>query len=51
VIVLKYGRTDPPGLLRELRADASVLVRHAPGAVIVQLHHNRDELAVVGEVP
>lgn len=50
VIVLKYGRTDPPGLLRELRAPDSALVRHATGAVIAHLHHNREEFAVVGEV-
>lgn len=50
VVVLKYGRTDPPALLRELRAPSSPLVRHAPGAVIAVLHHNRDEFAVAGEM-
>jgi 23S rRNA (cytidine2498-2'-O)-methyltransferase len=50
VVVLKYGRTDPPALLRELRAPSSPLVRHAPGAVIAVLHHNRDEFAVAGEL-
>lgn len=48
VVVLKYGRTDPPALLRELRAPSSPLVRHAPGTVIAVLHHNRDEFAVTG---
>ncbi len=50
VVVLKYGRTDPPALLRELRAPASPLARHAPGATIAVLHHNREEFAVVGEL-
>jgi 23S rRNA (cytidine2498-2'-O)-methyltransferase len=50
VVVLKYGRTDPPALLRELRAPASPLARHAPEAVIAVLHHNRDEFAVVGRI-
>ena len=50
VVVLKYGRTDPPALLRELRAPASPFTRHAPGAVIAVLHHNRDEFAVTGEL-
>ncbi len=48
VVVLKFGRTDPPALLRDLRAADSPLTRHAPGAVIAHLHHNRDEFAVVG---
>jgi 23S rRNA (cytidine2498-2'-O)-methyltransferase len=48
VIVLKFGRTDPPALLRELRAPDSPFARRAPGAVIAHLHHNRDEFTVVG---
>lgn len=51
VIVLKFGRTDPPALLRELRAPDSPFARHAPGAVIARLHHNRDEFTVVGALP
>lgn len=50
VVVLKYGRTDPPALLQELRAPSSPLARHAPGAVVAVLHHNRDEFAVTGEL-
>lgn len=50
IVVLKYGRTDPPALLRELRAAASPLTVHAPGSVIAVLHHNRDEFAVAGEL-
>jgi 23S rRNA (cytidine2498-2'-O)-methyltransferase len=48
VVILKFGRTDPPALLRELRAPGSALVRLAPGAVIAHLHHNRDEFTVTG---
>jgi len=51
VIVLKFGRTDPPGLLRELREPGSALARYAPGAVVAHLHHNRDEFAVTGVLP
>lgn len=51
VIVLKFGRTDPPSLLRELRAAASPFRRHAPCTVIAHLHHNREEFAVTGELP
>lgn len=50
VIVLKFGRTDPPVLLRELRAEDSPLRRHAPGTITAHLHHNRDEFAVIGEL-
>jgi 23S rRNA (cytidine2498-2'-O)-methyltransferase len=48
VVNLKFGRTDPPALLRELRAPGSALARHAGGAVIAVLHHNRDEFTVAG---
>lgn len=51
VVILKSGRADPPALLRELRAPASPFSRHAPGAVIAVLFHNRDEFAVTGELP
>ena len=50
VINLKFGRVDPIALLRELRAPASPLALHAPGAAIRHLYHDREELTVVGEV-
>ncbi len=50
IVNLKFGRVDPIGLLRELRAPGSPLVVHAPGARIRQLYHDREEFTVVGEV-
>ncbi len=48
VVILKFGRTDAPALLRELRAADSVLARLAPDTRIRHLFHNRDELTLVG---
>jgi 23S rRNA (cytidine2498-2'-O)-methyltransferase len=48
VVNLKFGRVDPIVLLRELRVAGSSLVRHAPGARIRHLYHDREELTVVG---
>jgi 23S rRNA (cytidine2498-2'-O)-methyltransferase len=50
VINLKFGRVDPVALLRELRAADSPFSRHAPGAVVRHLYHDREEFTVVGEV-
>lgn len=50
VVMLKFGRTDPVALLRELRAADSPLVRHAPGFRVRHLFHDRDEFTVVGKV-
>lgn len=50
VVMLKFGRTDPVALLRELRAADSALVRHAPGFRVRHLFHDRDEFTVVGKV-
>lgn len=48
VINLKFGRVDPVALLRELRAADSPLMRHAAGAVVRHLYHDREELTAVG---
>ncbi len=49
VINLKFGRVDPLALLAELRAPASPLAWHAPGAQIRHLYHDREEFTLVGE--
>lgn len=51
VLNLKFGRVDPIALLGELSAPGAVLPRHAPGARIVHLYHDREEFTVVGRVP
>ncbi|MFO7610147.1 MAG: SAM-dependent methyltransferase [Candidatus Krumholzibacteriia bacterium] len=48
VVNLKVGRADTAALLRELRAPGSPLRRHAPDTRIRHLHHDRDELTLVG---
>jgi 23S rRNA (cytidine2498-2'-O)-methyltransferase len=50
VIILKFGRTDPLALLREVRAPDSVFARHAHGVRIRHLYHDREEFTVIGEV-
>jgi 23S rRNA (cytidine2498-2'-O)-methyltransferase len=50
VINLKIGRVDAVALLRELRAADAVLAKHAPGARIRHLYHDREEFTLVGEV-
>ncbi len=50
VFNLKIGRVDAITLLRELRAPDSPLAKHAPGARIRHLYHDREELTVVGEL-
>lgn len=50
VVILKFGRTDPAALLRDLRAADGPLGRRAPDARIRHLFHDRDELTVMGSV-
>ena len=49
VINLKFGRVDPIGLLRELRASGSPLSR-ATHLEISHLYHDREEFTLVGRV-
>lgn len=49
VVNLKFGRVDPVGLLRELRAANSPL-RQLGHARVRHLYHDREEFTVVGEV-
>ena len=51
VVNLKFGRVDPIGLLRELRAPGGPLGVHAPAARIHHLFHDREEFTLVGSVP
>jgi 23S rRNA (cytidine2498-2'-O)-methyltransferase len=50
VVNLKFGRTDPLALLKELRAADSPFVRHAAAFRIRHLYHDREEFTVVGSV-
>jgi 23S rRNA (cytidine2498-2'-O)-methyltransferase len=50
VINLKFGRTDPIALLRELRAPGSPFAAAGVRARIVHLYHDREEFTVTGEV-
>jgi 23S rRNA (cytidine2498-2'-O)-methyltransferase len=50
VVVLKFGRTDALGLLREVRAADSPFILYARHLRIHHLFHNREEFTVVGEV-
>jgi 23S rRNA (cytidine2498-2'-O)-methyltransferase len=50
IVNLKFGRVDPVRLLRELRAPEGPLARHAPGARVLHLFHDREEFTVVGAV-
>jgi 23S rRNA (cytidine2498-2'-O)-methyltransferase len=47
-INLKFGRVDPLALLREVRAPGSPFVQHAAKLRVRHLHHDREELTVVG---
>ena len=51
IVNLKFGRTDPIALLRELRAGSSPILSHAPGAVIRHLYHDREEFSLAGALP
>lgn len=48
VVNLKFGRVDPIGLLRELRAPGSVLSQRGRDTRICHLYHDREEFTVVG---
>ena len=50
IVNLKFGRTDPLRLLRELRAASSPLVASAAAFRIRHLYHDREEFTVVGRV-
>lgn len=50
VVNLKFGRVDPIGLLRELRAPNGPLQAQAPGVRIRHLYHDREEFTLVGEI-
>lgn len=50
VVNFKFGRADPLGLLRELRAAEGVFSRHAAWFAVRHLYHDREEFTVVGEV-
>ena len=50
VVNLKFGRVDAVGLLAELRAPGSALVRAGGRFAIRHLYHDREEFTVVGEV-
>jgi 23S rRNA (cytidine2498-2'-O)-methyltransferase len=49
IVNLKFGRVDPVGLARELKAPGSVLAG-ATGVRIRHLFHDREEFTVVGTV-
>jgi 23S rRNA (cytidine2498-2'-O)-methyltransferase len=50
VVILKFGRTDALGLLREVRAADSPFTLYARHLLVHHLFHNREEFTVVGEV-
>ena len=50
VVILKFGRTEPITLLREVRAGGAPFTLHAKGLRIRHLYHNREEFTVMGEV-
>ncbi len=50
VVNLKFGRTDPFALLRDVRATGSVLTTKVDGLRIRHLYHDREEFTLVGEV-
>jgi 23S rRNA (cytidine2498-2'-O)-methyltransferase len=50
VVMLKFGRTDPVALLRDLRQPGSPFARHATQLRIRHLYHDREEFTLVGSV-
>lgn len=50
VIILKFGRTDPLALLREVEAPGGVFARCAAHVRIRHLYHDREEFTLVGDV-
>lgn len=49
VVNLKFGRTDPLALLREVRAASSPFVLHTATLRVRHLYHDREEFTVMGE--
>jgi 23S rRNA (cytidine2498-2'-O)-methyltransferase len=49
VINLKFGRTDPLALLRDVRAPGSPFATHAATRRIRHLYHDREEFTLVGQ--
>jgi 23S rRNA (cytidine2498-2'-O)-methyltransferase len=50
VVILKFGRTDPLALLREVRAPGAVFARRAQNLRLRHLYHDREEFTLVGDV-
>jgi 23S rRNA (cytidine2498-2'-O)-methyltransferase len=50
VVNLKFGRTDPLALLREVEAPGAVFARGATGVRVRHLYHDREEFTIVGEL-
>jgi len=50
IVNLKFGRTDPLALLRELQAASSPLIRHGATFRVRHLYHDREEFTVTGGV-
>ncbi|MFI5336419.1 MAG: SAM-dependent methyltransferase, partial [Opitutales bacterium] len=50
VVNLKFGRTDPLALLREVGAPGSPFAAHAANLRFRHLYHDREEFTLVGEV-
>jgi 23S rRNA (cytidine2498-2'-O)-methyltransferase len=50
VVILKFGRTNPVTLLRELRRPGGVLTSGAKDVRIRHLFHDREEFTIVGKV-
>ena len=50
VIILKFGRTDAIGLLREVRGPDSPFTLHTRNLHIRHLFHNREEFTLMGDV-
>jgi len=50
VVNLKYGHVDPVALIEKVRNPRTGLGRHCSTLRIRALHHNREEITVVGEV-
>lgn len=50
VVILKFGRSDPIALLRELHQPDSPFVLHAPGFHVRHLYHDREEFTITGHV-
>lgn len=50
VVMLKFGRTDPVALLRDVRAPGSPFGKYATDFRIRHLYHDREEFTLVGSV-